>query len=42
MTNNDLQCPEICEKASPKPGKTINMNNEQLDTEIEMVANSMC
>ena len=36
-TNNDLQCPEICEKASPKPGKIINMNN----MEIEMVATSM-
>ena len=34
-TNNDLQCPEICEKASPKPGKIIYMNN----MEIEMVAN---
>ena len=36
-TNNDLQCPEICEKASPKPGKIINMNNGPLDMEIEMV-----
>lgn len=24
-TNNDLQCPEICEKASPKPGRPVSL-----------------